>query len=151
MVGSLQGPLRPRLGVLWVSAYPAPEGGWGQTCELCWEVVDLAGGGKGSLVTPCLIHKVGLEGEQDPARAMQSPAVAVPGVWGVSSPQVWAPGKSEPRGCPPVGRVTPQSQPALPMEKRKGSKLTFPSAGTAFRIHIPMDSIEAAGESWVAP
>lgn len=95
--------------MLWVSAHPAAAGGWLQTCELCWEAVDLTGGGRGSLVTPCLIHKVGLEGEQGMAGAVQSPAVAVPGVWGVSSPQVLAPGKSEPTGCPPMDRVTPES------------------------------------------
>lgn len=50
------------------------------TRECCWEAVDLAGGWRGSLVTPHLIYKVGLDGEQGPARAVQSLAVAVPGV-----------------------------------------------------------------------
>lgn len=109
----------PRLGVLGVSAPPsAAAGGGDHTCELCWEAPDLAGGGKGSLVTPRLIHKVGLEGEQGPAGAVQSPAVAVPGVCGMSSPRVGAPGKSTRRGCAPAGGGTPSA--SQPYRWRRG-------------------------------
>lgn len=91
-----------------------------------------------------MVHKVGLHGQQGDAGALQGLLVAVPRVCRESGP----------RGCitrqPLYGEASPQCQPTLPMEKRKGSRLTFPPAGTNSTIHIPMDSIQAARQSCVA-
>lgn len=80
--GSAQGPPRiPGLGAaVGEHLHSSLKDNGGHTCECCREAVDLTRGWRGSLVTPRLIHKVGLDGQQSPARAMQSLAVAVPGV-----------------------------------------------------------------------
>lgn len=91
-----------------------------------------------------MVHKVGLHGQQGDAGALQGLLVAVPRVCRESGPQ----------GCitqrPLYGGASPPCQPTLPMEKRKGSRLTFPPAGTNSTIHVPMDSIQAARQSSVA-
>lgn len=114
------------------------------TCELLWEAVDVAGRWRGPLVAPHLVHKVGLHGQQGDAGTLQGLLVAVPRVCRESGP----------RGCitqrPPYGAAPPRCQPTLPIEKRKGSRLTFPPAGTTSMIHVPMDSIQAARQSCVS-